>query len=158
MRVEDRIRRSVVFIGIEGERGFVPLGTGFVCLSVYEDLAATVIVAAEHVVNSISGDKISVRINRYSGPADVIKINKTPHIVCAEIDVALFAYRIDPTIYDVAPFVLDREKWQTDIEHIWKPGPGDEVSVVGLYTTHYGHVKNIPIVRIGHVAALPKKR
>jgi hypothetical protein len=158
VRVEDRIRKSVVFIGIEGERGFVPLGTGFVCISVYEGLAATVIVTAEHVIQSISGDKVSVRLNRHSSPAEVVKINKTPHIVCKEIDVAIFAYRIDPTIYDVAPFTLDRKKWEMDVEKIWKPGPGDEVSIVGLYTTHYGHVKNIPIVRIGHIAALPEEK
>jgi hypothetical protein len=158
VRVEDRIRKSVVFIGIENERGFVPLGTGFVCLSVYEDMAATVIVTAEHVVKSISGDKVAIRLNQHSGPADVIKINKSPHIVCREIDVAIFPHRIDPTIYDVAPFKLDRKKWEMDIEKIWRPGPGDEVSIVGLYTTHYGQVKNIPIVRIGHIAALPEEQ
>ena len=37
------------------------------------------------------------------------------------------------------------------------PGLGDEVSIVGLYTTHYGHVRNIPTVRTGHIAGISEE-
>jgi hypothetical protein len=37
------------------------------------------------------------------------------------------------------------------------PGLGDEVCIVGLYTTHYGHVRNIPTVRIGHIAGISEE-
>jgi hypothetical protein len=37
-------------------------------------------------------------------------------------------------------------------------GLGDEVFLVGLFKYHYGTEKNIPIVRIGHIAAIPDEK
>src|SRR5262249_33277136 len=37
----------------------------------------------------------------------------------------------------------------------WEPGPGDEIATIGLYTSHSGVSKNIPVVRIGHLAMMP---
>ncbi len=33
-------------------------------------------------------------------------------------------------------------------------GAGEEVAIVGLFRSHYGQERNIPIVRIGHISAL----
>jgi hypothetical protein len=34
-------------------------------------------------------------------------------------------------------------------------GVGDEIVVIGLFRNHYGRAKNIPLVRVGSLAALP---
>jgi len=47
--------------------------------------------------------------------------------------------------------VLNKRK----AEDKWEHGVGDEVVTVGLYTSHYGVDKNIPVVRVGNIAALP---
>jgi len=40
-------------------------------------------------------------------------------------------------------------------DNIWSAGCGDEVCTIGLYTSHYGQTKNIPVVRVGHIALMP---
>jgi hypothetical protein len=158
MRVEDRVRKWVVFLGHENEQGFTPYGTGFVCGCSYKEVMTTVIVTASHVVRDIPGDTISIRINRKEGVADVIKIKKEGFIEFHTADIVAIPYFIDLAIYDVSLFPLDHKRWLQLQEKIWKPGPGDEVGIVGLYTTHYGYVKNIPVVRIGHIAAMPEEK
>ena len=44
---------------------------------------------------------------------------------------------------------------ETFKEAVWLPTVGDEVATVGLYTSHHGHTKNIPVVRVGHISMLP---
>jgi hypothetical protein len=36
-------------------------------------------------------------------------------------------------------------------------GIGDEVATIGLFHHHYGRARNIPIVRIGNIAAMPEE-
>src|SRR5581483_6130068 len=37
-------------------------------------------------------------------------------------------------------------------------GPGDEVFIIGLFRNHPGRLRNIPIARIGNIAAMPGER
>src|SRR5438874_2635806 len=39
-----------------------------------------------------------------------------------------------------------------------KIGVGDEVFMTGLFSRHYGQQNNIPIVRTGNIAAMPKEK
>ncbi len=36
-------------------------------------------------------------------------------------------------------------------------GPGDTVLITGLFTSHYGKERNIPIIRMGGIAAMPEE-
>lgn len=160
MRVEDRIRKSVLFIGIEGPHGFVPWGTGALCMTSVSDSAFQWVVTAAHVFNSLGENReFSVRVNLASGGAKTIKIDAHSIIgyESLALDVCIFPVSLDQTIYDITHTPLDRKSHIEEREKLWSPGPGDEVCVVGLYTSHYGLEKNIPIVRIGHVAAMPEE-
>ena len=37
-------------------------------------------------------------------------------------------------------------------------GPGDEVFITGLFVNHFGEERNIPILRIGNIAAMPEEK
>jgi hypothetical protein len=157
MRVEDRIRRCVVFVGAENARGFTPYGTGFLVRSVYSEdhhYSVTVIVTAMHVIQDIPGDHVSIRINRKEGDASVIRVPKLSVIEFTKADIAIIRQNIDPTIYKISSIGINRKDWG-EAAKFWTPGVGDEVSTIGLYTSHFGYLKNVPVARIGHIAALP---
>ena len=160
LRVDERVRKSVVFLGVETPNGFIPCGTGLIGLAIYEDLANTVIITADHVIDEIPGDEVSIRINRHAGGASTLKISKTAKINFKDraIDLAVFPMMVDPTIYDIWTIPLQSSSWQKLVSTYGEPGEGDEVCVVGLYTTHYGHTRNMPIVRIGHIAGIPEEK
>ncbi len=63
MRVDERVRKSVAFIGAENERGFTPYGTALIGLVTFEEFGNTVIITAHHVVEDVPGDTVSVRLN-----------------------------------------------------------------------------------------------
>src|SRR5947209_14220835 len=63
-RVDERVRKSVVFIGAENERGFTPYGTALIGLVTFEDFGNTV-------------NTVSVRLNRKDGSADTRKLQKS---------------------------------------------------------------------------------
>jgi hypothetical protein len=159
VRVDEKARRSVVFVGVETDSGFIPYGTGFVGLAKYEDMGAPVIITARHVLDSIAQSYFSVRINRKDGTAGTLRLEKSNIILFESkpIDIAVVPAPIDASIFDVFAIHIDSELWRKQIEDagLGAPQPGDEISIVGLYTSHYGHIRNMPIVRIGHVAAMP---
>src|SRR5207244_3857075 len=64
------------------------------------------------------------------------------------------AIGLDPSIYDFYPIPLSSSQFREGILQEGPPGSGDEVCVVGLYTSHFGCVRNRPIVRMGHLAAM----
>src|SRR5436309_3982902 len=102
LRVDERVRKSVVFIGAENERGFTPYGTALIGLVTFEDFGNTVIITAHHVVEDIPGNRVSVRLNRKDGSADTRKLQKSWLITFKDraIDLCVFPISIDPSIYD----------------------------------------------------------
>lgn len=160
LRVDERVRKSVAFIGFEGDRGFVPYGTALIGLVTYEDFGNTVIITAHHVVEQIPGDTISVRLNRKDGSSETRKLEKRWLITFRDrtIDLCVFPLHLDPSIYDFFAIHVSSENWQKRLEELGEPEPGDEVCAVGLYTSHYGHTRNMPVARIGHIAALPEEK
>jgi hypothetical protein len=160
LRVDERVRKSVAFIGAENERGFNPYGTALIGLVTYEDFANTVIITAHHVAEDIPGSTISVRLNRKDGSSETRKVEKDGLITFKEraIDLCVFPLHIDPSIYDFFAIHLSSADWERRLKEFGDPEPGDEVCAVGLYTSHYGHTRNMPVARIGHIAALPEEK
>jgi hypothetical protein len=162
LRVNPNAKRSVVFVGIETQRGFVPIGTGFIGLVKYEDVGAPLVITARHVLDMISGDDFYIRLNRRDGTAESKRLSKSTMITFNDrsVDLAVIPAPIDAAIYDVFAIHIDSALWKKQIDDAGLGGPssGDEVSIIGLYTTHYGHAKNMPVVRIGHIAAIPEEK
>ncbi len=159
MRVYDELLKSVIFIGVESPNGaFTPLGTGFLCgIDVEgEETRIPFLVTAAHVVKQIAGDKISIRLNRRNGGAEILRVSKEGLVQHGDLknDIALLPVANLFEIYDVLMWRLDRKR-EEKVRETWNPSVGDEVTTIGLYTSHYGLARNIPVVRIGHIAMMP---
>src|SRR5689334_11059030 len=52
-------------------------------------------------------------------------------------------------------FFLSDEFLTEEARDKYHVGTGDEVAIVGLFYSHFGEAKNVPIVRTGNIAAMP---
>lgn len=158
MRVEDRVLKNVVFVGIETNGIFTPLGTGFLVCVAAGDLSSNYLVTADHVVDLISEDAIFVRVNRPVGDRATIRIPKARvrRHSNSKNDIAIFLFPLDRSVTDHVLLPMDRAHLDSSRE-VWGPGIGDEVVAIGLYTSHYGEIRNRPVARIGNIAAMPEE-
>lgn len=161
MRTNPDLMKSVVFLGIQTERGdFTPIGTAFVLVHDYdEQIQFVFVVTAAHVVENLSSEaqaRLVIRINKKDGGVGYIPTAGRPRLTHENPanDVMLISIAIDPTVYDVIAVPGDR----AEIEKMREEGdglfPGDTIAVTGVYTSHHGLVRNIPVLRTGNVAAI----
>jgi len=146
-----------VFVGRETYGKFLPLGTGFFVGVRHKGYDFHFLVTADHVLDLIEGPSLWLRTNTQAGTiGPSIKIEKAKKIlVPRELDLAILPIPSPPSPCTSAVILIDRDHYNDLLRDIWKPELGVEVSTVGLYTSHYGQAKNIPVVRIGHIALLP---
>jgi hypothetical protein len=168
MQISDTVRKGVVFLGWkEGDR-FTPKATGFIMRAQEGDFLFGYVVTAQHCIGKLyepdehgNPRDVRVSINRHEGPPALIKAAYSEwwyHPDTRQVaDVAVLEVGLDERIYDytwggvehfIATEKLIREK---------EIGVSDEVAVVGLFRNHTGRRRNIPIVRIGNIAAMPEE-
>jgi hypothetical protein len=155
VRVDSHIPKTVVFVGLEVGNRFQPRGTGFIGQFVHkDDYHFPFLVTADHVLNLVPGDYVWMRMNRRDGSCSTVKLSKADAKRAYKEDIAIFPLKFDPAAFEWrslslsrADFEANKKKWEWDI--------GDEVAVVGLYGSHFGQVKNVPVTRIGHIALMP---
>ncbi|MGC2192041.1 MAG: hypothetical protein WA751_06880 [Candidatus Dormiibacterota bacterium] len=182
MQVPDEVRESVVFLYSRQDFGMVPRGTAFFVAVAAGDESQPLmrgwdghayLVTARHLIDGIRtkgiDGKVYARVNMRDGDvamviSDVSEWRPTPNEVTdrqAEsgepselIDVSVLAwgqtqesiaYRPVPT---VPMFVTDETVAMKQI------GLGDNVFMTGLFVFHSGKQRNVPIVRIGTIAAM----
>lgn len=158
MRIDPTTSRSVAYVGAYINRSFLPTGTGFLAGVRYRDRDFFFLVTADHVLDLVEGDSVYVRVNLRSGvagePLPFLKSSKVPGID-SKLDLAIFPVGSLNDLHDAEGILLDRAHYNSLLSEVWRPSLGDEIATVGLYTSHYGTLKNIPVVRIGHIAMLP---
>lgn len=156
VRVGSYVAKTVVFIGTQAHGPFTPVGT---CLLVRYDgglFQFPFALTAKHVLDQIAGDNVWIRYNTESGEARTLKIaKKSAWTTAPEIDLAVLPFSTDGLDFDQQFIVVDRAHWENAFKDVWSPELGDEVVTIGLYTSHYGALKNAPVVRVGNIAALP---
>jgi hypothetical protein len=168
MHVPDKARRSVFFIGDLTEEGeFRPRATAFfVIVPSSRDPAKwhAYVVTAAHVVEQCQrlGRQMYSRINRRDGGAEVIPMTVDrwwfhPDIATEATDVAVAPIAANWEVIDHDPIPLpEREATPIGSEQ-QAIGLGDETFAIGLFQNHAGQERNIPIVRIGNIAACPEE-
>ena len=168
MQVPDEIRKCTVFVGHRTKSGEkVARGTGFFVAKplVRGKLHAIYCVTAHHVIDKMKTAghyEVSLRMNMASGKSEWID---TPlqdwvfHHDDANVDVAVFRFVCpwDEKAHDhlAWPIWLTLDQHRIQMEEI---GIGDEVFFPGLFSKHMGEERNIPIVRIGNIAAMPEEK
>lgn len=117
-------------------------------------------VTARHVIDGIAhkGGAVMLRLNTSPDGAEWVPCPK-PWSVHSDdsIDVAITPFSIEPPM-DHKCFPIDQRVGHPNVSHIWNPDVGDELFFPGLFAPHYGRQRNEPIVRTGHIAAMPKEK
>lgn len=165
MKVPDEVRKCVVFLAYESLEGRRLAGTAFfIGLKLSSGTGyMTCLVTARHVIEGIrnhsTDGRCYLRINTTDGNNAEIPVDLAEWVVHPEaerhIDVAVlpgvprgsFDYRVFPLEAAVDDEVIRRAGI----------GVGDEVFITGLFVGHHGKMKNIPIVRVGTIAAMPEE-
>jgi hypothetical protein len=169
MFVPDKIRKCVVFIGHELATGNTQLdGTAFiVCRRAFEDkdVMFAYLVTAKHLIDKIRDancSSVSIRFNFKDGKAR-----------WRAVPISEWIFHPDGEEVDVAVFDLNNFGEQPSLDQICFPltsiasaeviqaekiGLGDEVVIAGLFAPHHGENRNIPIIRIGTLAAVPEEK
>lgn len=171
MHVPNTARKSVVFIGTKDEDDrFTPRGTGFLVAAAdnYPVLKPngapqfvwkTYLITAEHVVRGISEipSPAYVRWNLTAGGTETTLLNPPrwwSHPNTKQFfDVAVTPIAFKQEIYDHEYIPLLNVA--THVDRI--PRLGEEVFIMGLFAKRAGRTRNIPIIRIGNVAAIPEE-
>lgn len=159
MQIPDRIRECICFVaGRKGEIWHMAGTAFFVSVpSAQFGIDYVYAITAKHVlqVEGEPWDEVALRVNKTDGGAGEFRTQVTdwtghPNSDIAAINVALgdeFDYRVYPL--DSAATTSFRE------EHFVTPG--DDLLIIGLLANHYGKQRNIPVVRVGNIAAFPEE-
>ncbi len=166
MNVPDSIRKCVVFLAYESHAdGEVLAGTAFLLAFSPSDSIAdkprTYLITAAHVINGIKqkgANKVIVRVNTKSTGTARVETDFSDwafHPTDSTVDVAAMLWRGGED-HDFEAFPADA---RADQEIIAREGItlGEDLFIVGLYTKHAGKGRNVPIVRVGNIAAMPEE-
>lgn len=162
MRLPSDVKKCVVFIGLQmADSSMKIVGTGVLILDDISANRVEYIVTAKHIIEGIYGkglQEVYIRVNLKDGTSDWITTQFRDWKLNSD-------YNVDVGIYQI--------KYNHSWDHIYYPlstslsdaiissaeiGIGDEVFIVGLFTHHHGHLRNIPIARIGNISAMKEEK
>ncbi len=161
MRIPEEARRCVVFIGGLLPNGtFVPFGTAFLAaVPTAPSVGFKYLVTAKHVVRDIEDSKLpmALRVNLKAGGAAAGRFEPTwfSHPTIPDLDLLISPLDLDNNTFDAVHIQSDEYFLTDEFIAAHDIGAGDEVFVTGLLTRHFGRDRNIPIVRMGNIAAMP---
>ncbi|WP_419694817.1 hypothetical protein ACN2CC_31830 [Mesorhizobium muleiense] len=164
MRINDAIRKAVVFLGIvDDKESFVPYGTGFVALWPTQIPGGyhIYLVTAHHVLKDIKSSKrdLIVRIDGRDGNTALGRIAAVDewilHATNPLCDIAVIPFVASPETFDFKGVDLTKNAVSAEFIEKYDMGLGDAVFTAGLLTRHFGISRNISIVRNGNIAAMP---
>jgi len=162
MDIPPEILKCVVFVGYrKNGQSEKFAGSAFFLGRASDNSACAHVVTARHVVDSIRGKQLGtvlLRVNSRSGTARWLETSIkdwTPHPdKCVDVAVLRFEFT-DDLDHATCPIM----RCLTDeIIRAERIGVGNEVFLTGLFHHHYGKQNNIPIVRVGNIAAMPSEK
>ena len=157
VRFPSDVIKATVFVGVEANGRFTPVGSGFFVTVSHQEHSFPFVVTADHVVDLVDGDAIWIRINRRDGGSSTIRLEKRTkisHKIRAN-DIAMFSIDYEESLFDTRSLPLNRQRYDADRNNLWIEDVGDEVASVGLYSTHHGEERNLPVVRVGNISLMP---
>jgi hypothetical protein len=164
--VADHVKECAVFLGAMNDRGeFVPHGTGFFVGMVAFNYGIFYIVTAKHVLDQIGGD-VTARINTKDGGCTFVTFPKDEWYAHPDhreggrkqnyIDVVACHVNIAWTNWDFV-YISEEDFCTKEIIQKYTIDTGDEIVITGMFFSHLGQQRNIPVVRIGNIAAMPEE-
>jgi hypothetical protein len=164
MDIPDDIKNCVCFICGKNQDGSYHYGgTGFfvsVRSEQHQDQNYAYLVTAKHNIEKAKAERyydLYLRLNTTRGDADFIQVtDEWLYHEDEAVDVAVLPFDTAPKpfrIVCVPPGMLATD----EVIEAKGVGLGDELAVVGLFTSRRGNKKNIPIVRSGIISAMPEE-
>lgn len=166
MRIYDEVRKCVAFLQYKGsDQELRFAGTAFfVGVSVLVNGAKRVFtyaVTARHVIEGIGAktldQRVYFRLNQTDGQVGVFHADIDGwqyHPSDERVDLAVIPVGLDALDHLGYPVEMCATDEIIEKERI---GIGDEIFLVGLFSGHTGAKRNIPIVRVGNIAAMPEE-
>lgn len=165
MLIPDDVRKCVAFLAYKTADGLKLGGTCFFVGVRTQEKDVThfgYAVTAKHVIEAIRDKsidgKVYLRTNFLTSPPEPVPSELEDwrfHPSDSTVDVAaLLAVPPeghDHLLYPTSRFATDEILAREEI------GVGEEVFLVGLFYEHLGKKRNIPIVRVGNIAAMPEE-
>lgn len=154
-----------IYANIKGQAK--PVGTAFfLALPIRDHLVTVVVVTALHVIAKIqqhSDDgRTFLRVNAKQGGFHIVEVDTgswvKPDQTDEIVDVCFCAWPFhwDASDFDIRYFSADTAATK-DVMTAQGLGVGNEVAFPGLFVNHHGQKRNEPIVRFGHVSAMPSE-
>jgi len=165
MLIPDEIRKCAFFIGHRTDHGtYTCMGTAFLLSQDIRETPNNPIVyavTAQHVIGNIKkqgGYKIYLRVNdrRQGFQWEETDLEEWVDHNSESVDISIFKYDA-ASLNDVIPYRIESIVTQSRIQEL-EIGVGDDVFLTGLFSFHAGTEKNIPIIRVGNIAAMPEER
>jgi hypothetical protein len=154
VRIEDDVRRTVVFIGFPsnapGKGGIDCIGTAFLL----RHGGFPYLITARHVAEYVGSDPFLIRVNRYSG-ADNLRIDNAKWYYDSDpnVDAAVLPFDlIDEKTHYVRFIEDEKESWWSNKAWKYGVGVGDFCYTVGLFHVLSGNKQNMPVVHFGTIA------
>jgi hypothetical protein len=171
MALSDSLRKSVLFIGVRQGDKFKPRATGFLCSWLQGTMRFQYLVTAEHVISGLltKGWEIWASVNMQNGDVGEFKIShdqfcfhpdeasKTDVAVCGLSDVLNASDTGEAVRMDVRAIPLNGPGSLALTQQVAKEyglGVCDEIAILGLFRSHFGNERNIPIARMGNIACM----
>ena len=166
MRIDENVRKCVAFVALRMNDGtFRFMGSAFWLGRDVPGQTQTTrmyLVTARHVIDGIRKtgiDKVWLRLNHTDGSSKWASTELSQwyvHPSDPTADVAILEAVVPPGCdHLVVPFSLCLTPEAAAANEV---SLGDEVFVVGLFAHHYGEQRNIPIVRVGNLAARDEEK
>lgn len=162
MKLPWEVKKCVFFIGLQmADKTMKTVGTGFLVMDDISKTKLSYLVTAKHILNGIASkglDVVYIRMNLTDGTTSWIPTKYSEWKLNADINVDVCILRLRPNnswdhmYYALSTSISDRliSEFEIDV--------GDEVFIIGLFTHHHGKQKNIPIARIGNIAAMKDEK
>ncbi|MFC2013823.1 hypothetical protein ACFLU8_02955 [Chloroflexota bacterium] len=165
MLVPDEVRKCAAFVWYRTTSGEKLAGTAFFVSVPMGELCGSFVylTTARHVIDGIRKNsvdqKVCVRINirdTTSQSAETDVSNWIFHSSGKSVDVAILPWAppIDRVDYLSIPISMAATGEIIGQKGI---GAGDEVFLTGLFASHFGQKRNLPIIRIGNIALMPEE-
>ena len=164
MHIPDDVRKCVVFLGYRtADQSFRLAGTGWYAGHQIPGTGQSwsFLVTARHVIDGIrdhGSRAVWVRLNHSDSTAGWYETDWADwsfHPTDAAVDVAVIPAGLsdgmDHLMYPTARFATEEVIRNEGI------GVGEELFLTGLFAHHFGQHRNIPIVRVGNIAAMPEE-
>jgi hypothetical protein len=167
MRVPDVMRKCVVFIGSTTKNGRQLLrGTAFIlgrAVKGFPTYWMNYFVTARHIIEGIrrKGEEPWLRVNTRDGKVDYI-LTKVDDWIVPESDASVDAAILWTAPGALSPFDHRAFSWDgiltPEVIEREAVGVGEDTFIMGLFVNHYGKNRNIPIMRVGNIAAMPEEK